>query len=203
MKTPFFFTLFTSSLIIFHPLLFSSGSSCTPQFNNELLLELKLMCEKDQEARFQVINSENSNEFHTNLIIEQIDQANLPHLKEIIHQFGWPGFKMVGEEGADIIWLLIQHCDQDIEFQKSCLHLLEGAVARNDAPKRHLAYLRDRVLINEEKEQIYGTQLQIIDGKIIVFPIEEPEGLDKRREEMDLCPFAEYLSLVKEVYHVK
>lgn len=32
---------------------------------------------------------------------------------------------------------------------------------------RHLAYLMDRVLVNEGKPQVYGTQVQIIEGKAL------------------------------------
>ncbi len=203
MKKTFPFALFLSWLVIMQASLFSLNSSCLTSLNNDLLNELKVMCEKDQEARFKVINSENLNEDVQDQIIVEVDQENLARLKNIIHQFGWPGFQLVGEEGADNMWLLIQHCDLDLEFQKLCLALLKDAVEKNDAPKRHLAYLTDRVLVNEGKAQIYGTQMQIIEGQAVANPIQEPHDLDRRREEMGLCPFTEYLSLIQEVYHLK
>jgi hypothetical protein len=101
------------------------------------------MCQKDQETRFKVINGESSDEE-----ISKVDQEHLSCLKKIIEEFGWPGFQLVGKEGADCTWLLVQHCDQDIEFQKQCLILLKESVRKEDAPKRHLAYLTDRVLIH-------------------------------------------------------
>lgn len=166
--------------------------------NHELLNELQLMCQKDQEARFKMINSENFDEE-----VIKVDHEHLPALKVIVDKFGWPGFQLVGEEGAECMWLLIQHCDEDVEFQKQCLLLLEEAVGKKDVPKRHLAYLKDRVLVNAGKDQIYGTQLQIINGRARLSPVEDPQNLDKRREEMDLCSIDEYFSLIREVYHLK
>lgn len=203
MKKIFHFALFLSLLVITQSSLFSSNSNYSASLNNDLFNELKLMCNKDQEARFQVINSQDLNEDLGEQIISQVDQENLPHLKNIIYQFGWPGFQLVGEEGAEYTWLLVQHCDQDLEFQKECLILLEEAVFKKDAPKKHLAYLMDRVLVNEGKEQIYGTQLKIINGLAIPFPIKESHELDERRQAMGLCPFSEYLMLIKEIYHLE
>lgn len=187
------------SLISFIFILFTSFTQ-NNMINNDLLHELKAMIQKDQDARFKMINTENS--FESVEEVVQIDQDNLPRLKEMINEFGWPGFQMIGEEGADCVWLLIQHCDQDIEFQRKCLLLLHEAVKKNDAKKTHLAYLLDRVLVNEGKEQIYGTQLQIRNGCAIPFPLQDPPNLDKRREDMGLCPFDEYLSLIEKVYHL-
>ena len=100
------------------------------------------------------------------------------------------------------MWLLVQHCDQDVGFQKMCLKLLQKAVANGDAPKRHLAYLTDRVFVNEGKPQIYGTQAQVIEGQIVLSPVEDPDHLDQRRQAMGLSPITEYLALLKEVYHL-
>jgi hypothetical protein len=100
-----------------------------------------------------------------------------------------------------MMWLLVQHCDRDIEFQKTCLHLLTEAVIAEDAPKRHLAYLTDRVLVNEGLPQLYGTQILFKDGQLIPYPIEQPGQLAERRAEMELEPFEDYLSTVHKFYH--
>jgi hypothetical protein len=172
-------------------------------YHAALFDELKTMYEEDQNVRFELIDSGNLTSEELIQKMEMVDQENLPRLKEIIHQFGWPGFKLVGEEGADKMWLLVQHCDRDIEFQKACLQLLKEAVAKADAPKRHLAYLMDRILVNEDLPQVYGTQFQIIEGKAIFCPIQEPEKLDSRRAEMGLESFADYFSALKELYHIE
>lgn len=172
-------------------------------YNPALLNELTLMYEKDQEARFKVINAGNLASEAGEEMIEKIDQEHLPRLKAIVDQFGWPGFRTVGAEGADKMWLLVQHCDGEIEFQKTCLQLLKDSVAKGDAPKRHLAYLMDRVLVNEGKPQVYGTQVQIIEGKALPFPVEDPHNLDNLRKEMGIGSFTDYLLLLKEVYHLE
>lgn len=77
---------------------------------------------------------------------------------QILLEHGWPGISLVGEEGADAAWLVAQHADDDVSFQRQCLALLEQAYRRGDVPGRHLAYLTDRVRVNERRPQVYGTQ---------------------------------------------
>ena len=79
-------------------------------------------------------------------------------LRQILAEYGWPGISLVGEDGADGAWLVAQHADGDVAFQRQCLALLEEAHRRGDVPGRHLAYLTDRVRVNEKRPQVYGTQ---------------------------------------------
>lgn len=167
--------------------------------NNDLMNELESMVLQDQKVR-ECIGSKDLDIHQKGDMIAEVDRMHLPRLKKIIEQFGWPGFELVGEEGAENMWLLVQHCDEDVQFQKECLVLLEAAVARQDASKRHLAYLLDRILVHDGKEQLYGTQVSIRQGDIIVCPIQEPDDLDRRRQAMGLSSFMEYLTIVREHY---
>ena len=82
------------------------------------------------------------------------------------------------------------------------MQLLKEAVVNGDAPKWHLAYLTDRVLVNEGSPQIYGTQIQDIEGNAVLRPVEDPDHLDKRRREMGLGPITDYLHILKEFYRL-
>src|SRR3989344_6360684 len=88
----------------------------------------------------------------------KIDEKNTERLKRIVDKYGWPGRSLVGEEAAHGAWLLAQHADRDLEFQKHALVLLEEAVVGGEADKRDLAYLTDRVRVNNGQSQIFGTQ---------------------------------------------
>jgi len=64
----------------------------------------------------------------------------------------------------------------------------DGEVARNE-----IAYLEDRVRVNEGKLILYGTQFyRNPEGVMTCHPVEDPANLDKRRKEMGLEPFAEH-----------
>jgi hypothetical protein len=93
-----------------------------------------------------------------------VDATNTAHIKAIVQAHGWPGRTLVGDDGAQAAWLLVQHADHDPAFQRACLELLAGAVQANEAGARHHAYLTDRVLLAEGSQQLYGTQFLVAGG---------------------------------------
>ena len=62
---------------------------------------------------------------------------------------------------------------------------------------QHIAYLTDRILVKENKGQIYGTQF----SKDNHYPIFDENDLDKRRAEMGLGSFEEYSKLMQKKMH--
>ena len=168
-----------------HPAVYEQSS-----INYALQKEILLMCEIDQILRMQYFESGDEkikDEY------KRIDQLHYVRLQEIINQYGWPGYKLVGENGSFSFWLLVQHTD-DVLFQKKCLELLKLAVLHNDAKAENIAYLTDRILVNEGKSQVYGTQLMDEEG--IPYPIEDEEHVNERRKEMDMSTLEEYLEWI-------
>ena len=78
---------------------------------------------------------------------QRIDEENTRWLAEVLSARGWPGWTLVGEEGAGAAWLLAQHADHDPVQQRAFLHALCDAVAQGQASRTHLAYLEDRVRV--------------------------------------------------------
>lgn len=124
----------------------------------------------------------------------RVDVGNTDRLREIVTEVGWPGQALVGEEGAEHAWLIAQHADHQLDSQRLFLEALRQAVEVGDAPARHLAYLTDRVAMNEGRPQRYGTQVGAMkDGEAVPWPIEEPDRVDQRRAGVGLTPLSEYL----------
>lgn len=165
--------------------------------NEALAAELKAMVEEDQRIRTRP--PEQQNKFAAPMSIEQrmeahrVDVGNTDRLHEIVNDYGWPGHSLVGEKGAHDAWLLAQHADRQLDFQRRALSLLAAAVDRGEATSVQLAYLTDRVRMNEGREQLYGTQLgDVQNGTVVPWPIENPAELDMRRATVGLEAFAEY-----------
>lgn len=171
------------------------------KFNKVLHDELLEMQERDKKARSSIINIKDpSDKLWT--VVEEIDTQNGQKLKTIINKYGWPGVSLVGLDGSSALWLLIQHQDQNIDFQKQCLELLKIAVNEYEAASESLAYLIDRVNINEGKPQIYGTQWVEEGGKLSLYSVEDIEYLDQRRLQMGLCTMIEYKKLFQSAYQL-
>jgi tetratricopeptide (TPR) repeat protein len=125
----------------------------------------------------------------------EIDGRHTARMKEIVAEHGWPTKTLVGSDGANATWLIVQHADADPVFQRRCLELMrrvpEGEISLVD-----LAYLTDRVLVNEGTKQIYGTQFWTVDGKLVPRPIEDESGLAARRESLGMITMEEYTAIM-------
>ncbi len=164
--------------------------------NEVLAVELASMVAEDQRVRR---TSADEGKFRTMLSVERrmevhrVDVCNTDRLRAIIERYGWPGRSLVGEQGAEHAWLLAQHADRQLDFQRWALQLLADAVDQGEATPRQRAYLTDRVRVNEGREQLFGTQIaDVRDGVGAAWPVEDPDQLDARRAEVGLEPFAEY-----------
>ena len=131
---------------------------------------------------------------------DSVDEANRVRLKEIIQQHGWPMSEMVGRDGVEAAFFIVQHADRDPAFQREMLPLVEQSYEAGDLPGPKVALLTDRVLVNAGEPQRYGTQAEIVEGDAVVMPIENPEKVDELRAEMGMPPLEEYLKELREHY---
>jgi hypothetical protein len=123
-----------------------------------------------------------------------VDAKMTARIKAIIAEHGWPGKTLVGTDGAHAAWLLVQHADADVAFQKQCLALIEPLVAKGEVTAADHGYLYDRVAVNEQRPQRFGTQFGP-DGK--PRPVEDEARLDARRAAIGLTTMAEYTAQMK------
>jgi hypothetical protein len=186
----------------------------------ELRQELLLRVEQDQAARIAMVdwlrdnapsgdmNSVNfpqqkKDEFEEfALKVREVDAANTKWLTGVLKEHGWPSNSLVGKDGANAAWLLIQHADADTKFQRRCLDLM-AKLPNDEVAPQNLAYLTDRVLLAEGKKQLYGTQFAPIDGKLQPRPIEDEANVDARRAEVGLPPLAEYAKFLESQFGPK
>lgn len=178
-------------------------ASVMGQTNVELRDELLALRESDQSGRMVIQDAMQQYRFDSPevqaLLKEQsrVDAENLARLRQIISEHGWPGQSLVGRDGATAAFLILQHADHESQFEY--FPLVKAAVDAGEFERRHFALLQDRVLVGEDKPQIYGTQLYWDDttGKWELFPIEDEENVDARRQEVGMMPLAEYVKRVR------
>jgi len=133
--------------------------------------------------------------------LRAVDMSNTSRIKEIIREHGWPGPNLVGHDGTAAAWLLVQH--STIEFQREMLPIVKEAYTAGTLSGGNYALLFDRVLVNEGKAQVFGSQGKWNDGVLGLHPIEDEVNVDKRRAEVGLGPLSEYLERLREVYQSK
>lgn len=126
------------------------------------------MAKKDQELRGKAMEDRTNKK-----LIKQVyacDGKNLEEVKKIISKYSWPTFDLIRKRASHSFWLLIQHADRDVNFQRKCLKLLIRAVEEKQAHQKDLEHLIDRVLIAETRKQRYGTHMMFKDGKAVPYP---------------------------------
>lgn len=154
--------------------------------------DLKEMVDIDQEMRERQLTEEDYWDV-------SIDSKNTARMKEIIAEIGWPMKSKVGEIGESNAWLLVQHADQDVTFQRHCLQLMKDAPA-TEVDQINIAYLEDRVRVNQGRGQLYGTQFKHVDGKYIPKAIEDEANIDVRRALIGMGPLQEQIDMMYRKY---
>ena len=161
--------------------------SLTPSAAAALRAELLARVAADQKARTEIPANPTREQIS---VMMAIDQANSARMRQIITVHGWPGKSVVGEDGSQAAWLLVQHGPDDLQDQ--ALVLLGDAVRRGDASPGNLAYLTDRVRMHRGEPQLYGTQYQYTpDTGLVLHEVADPGRLDERRAAVGLGPHAE------------
>lgn len=127
--------------------------------------------------------------------MQAVHEENAAILNRIIEERGWPTSALVGEDGAEAAWLIVQHAIARPEFQRRCLELLDEAAAAGSIPPWQPAYLLDRILTYEGRRQVYGTSFDWDEhGLMSPRPIADPETVDDRRAAVGLPPLAEAIA---------
>ncbi|MEO7455841.1 MAG: DUF6624 domain-containing protein [Gemmatimonadaceae bacterium] len=175
----------------------SSIISAHPPRDSALRAELVARADTDQTARRKFKGA--SVVTTTDFSVTRIDAANTARMKEIIHQHGWPGRDLVGDDGSNSAWLLVQHADADPAFQETALEAMRKALDAGQVRPSLYAYLLDRVRVGQKKPQRYGTQVQWIDGVPTPFEIEDGADVDARRTKAGLEPLADYLKRMRDM----
>ncbi len=133
---------------------------------------------------------------------DSVDHGNTERLKELVASFGWPGKPAAGDSAAGAAFLIVQHATHDPAFQKRYLSWLTGEHAAGRASGESVALLTDRTRQADGELQLYGTQLRLEDGRLVLDPIEDADHVDERRAALGLPPLADYVRMVREMYGV-
>ena len=178
------------------------ASSVSAIQSMELRAELLEMVRKDQDWRMAWIKQRIHEGSSRDKLGKHIDAANLSRMKAITRRYGWPGPDLVGVDGTEAAFLLVQHAP--LTFEERMLPYVERAWRSNELSGQDYALLRDRTLIREGKEQIYGTQgvpfKDWKNGEPALSPIEDEAHVGKRRAAVGLMPLADYKAMLKKIY---
>lgn len=125
--------------------------------------------------------------------IDASDSLNQVLLKHLIAKYGWLDKSSIGYRGETTLFLVIQHAP--LAYQKEMFPLMKAAVSKGEANAVNLAYLEDRILVNEGKKQKYGTQV-MYNAKLKKYelaPVLDVASVNVRRQKLGLGTVEQYL----------
>ncbi|MCC8425326.1 DUF6624 domain-containing protein [Mucilaginibacter sp. UR6-11] len=126
-------------------------------------------------------------------VLRKTDRENLIAVNYIVKKHGWLSPQKVGFNGAQGLFLVIQHAD--LKTQQRYLPIIKEAEKKGEILSSNLAILEDRINMREGKKQAYGSQgfTDSETGKKYIYPIVDVDNLDKRRKAMGMPPMQEYV----------
>lgn len=117
-------------------------------------------------------------------------------LENMFYRYGFPGYDLVGKDGSQDYWLMVQHCDKWPAFQERVLTAMKPQVLKGNVNPANYAYLVDRVMLNTGRQQVYGSQVMYnLDScQAMPKPLQDSLTVNVRRKEMGLEPIEVYLN---------
>jgi hypothetical protein len=133
---------------------------------------------------------------------ESISRKHVATLKELLQTHYWMSILEFGKIADQQAWLIVQHADHDRAFQKEMLSRLEQLAQQGKTDPCHVAYLHDRVAVNEGRPQRYGTQGDCNGNEWVLYPVEEPDKLNMYRITAGLPPLQVQMEQVENLCKV-
>lgn len=182
----------------------------TPEVKAEILLELQQINEIDQKYAgippaelFEKYGSKKAWELFE-ASRDSVGLLNQEKIKLMFDKYGYLGEKKIGAEAASDFWISIQHADNDVEFQERMLKAMLIEIESGSNDWYHYAMLEDRVNVNRNQAQRFGSQLVYNDlGQAIPkIGLVDSSAVDSLRKTYKLPSLLKYYNEMTEAHFV-
>ena len=132
-----------------------------------------------------------------------ISQLHTQTLNEIVQLQGWPTKAQVTEQGVKAAFKLVSHSN-NLGFQQDMLPLIiQSYMDKQGISGEAVAIFTDKVCIAQGKNQVFGTQADLIGGEIVFFQIENEDSVDQLRAQMGMPTLKEYKKTLEVFYGIQ
>lgn len=187
-------------MLLLFALLSTLSLTASAQTKPELQKQLLNMAQ--QSEQIQATQKSNATQSLKNMAAD-ISQLHTQTLKEIVQLQGWPTKAQVTEQGVMAAFTLVSHSN-NLSFQQNMLPLIiESYINKQGLSGEAVAIFTDKVSIAQGKNQVFGTQADLIGGEVVFFQIENEDSVDQLRAQMDMSTLKEYKKTLEVFYGVK
>ncbi|HSK70491.1 MAG TPA: VWA domain-containing protein [Pyrinomonadaceae bacterium] len=134
--------------------------------------------------------------------IEKKKDKNEVRLCRMFREHGWLTKSLVGEDGAAAMFYLIKNVTS-FEFQMELVPLIIAAANKNELAKNEdFASFLDRLRLRAGLKQLFGTQVSVKDGFLVLAPIQSEERVEKWRNAYNMPPLSQYIKFLEMNYQM-
>ncbi len=131
--------------------------------------------------------------------IYQVDTLNTAELKLILQEYSWADIIEGEPQLFTQVFHVVQH-SPDEAFRAEVLAEIAPYAERGEIDGQEYALMYDRVELAAGRQQLYGSQLECLNGQFDVHDLKDPEGVDARRASMGMQPLQDYLEQGRALY---
>jgi VWFA-related protein len=159
--------------------------------------ELLKLAAKQREALLQVVDKDQTNKSDRERL-RKLYESHTEKLCKILKTRGWPTAALVEPEGVYSAFVVLKN--GPFELQRDLLPVIIAVIKTDPDQKREFAGLYDRLRVTAGMKQWFGTQAVSRGGFLILYPIEDPAGVDSRRKEYGLPKLDFYIDSLQRTY---
>lgn len=175
------------------------SSSQRVSFDQTLSRELVALKDIYQQ-RFKADLAENKKADDLFKGLKESRERNATELCHTLKTHGWPTPELVGAEGVDAAFFLLKNSSFDL--QVDLLPVVIAAVKQGVLPRTEFPAYIDLLRLRGGLKQMFGTQATIVNGFLVLYPIEAEAQVDARRKQFGLGPLAEHLRNLERAYQL-
>ncbi|PYS99283.1 MAG: hypothetical protein DMF63_11705 [Acidobacteria bacterium] len=132
--------------------------------------------------------------------LDTLKQENVARVCSILNKQGWPMVGAVGRDGVDAFLVLVSKALPAV-MQVELYPAMIDAFERDQIERGQLfAGYIDRLRLSLGQKQLFGSQVFVRDGFLMMAPIEQPSRVDERRAEFKMSPLRSYERFLEASY---
>lgn len=127
-----------------------------------------------------------------------VDSRNFVVVNELIEKHGFLGNNLKTFKSKAAMFAVIQHASA--EEKERLFSVLHHALRNGELQPNLFAYIEDRMLVDKENVQKYGTQYRIQDGEVVIYPrLIDPSKVDIYRKSVGLESLDKFIENIKKL----
>ena len=176
---------------------FESEQAAPP--DKKLRGELLKLTEKNQKIIQDALSDAAKKEESAHRRMAAAMEENGAQLCRILKSSGWPTASRVGKDGVAAAVFLLKNSEPP-RLQLEVLPVVAAAAKRGEVETEDFASLVDRLRVRAGLRQLFGTQVSVSGGFLVLYPIEAEAQVEARRKQYGLPPLSDYLRRLEMLY---